>query len=216
MELQVYCILIMFAVAASAFATAINSRGVVRMALSYVLATLILIFAVFTAVRYSQDSAIAQMEIERVKMEEQIKKAEEETRAEIAKKIADSIAAAAAVAEPVKEAGAYSPLAQEGISISNALLAVNVADESKDYDALVAEAKALQGRAAGLKRKFDGMPKDEDPARVQIDKGIRFLNVSANTLTLYYRAENESEETERLNVYKQNANAAKSAFASVQ
>jgi len=206
----------MFAVAASAFATAINSRGVVRMALSYVLATLILIFAIFTAVRYSQDSAIAQMEIERVKMEEQIKKAEEETRAEIAKKIADSIAAAAVVTEPVKEAGAYTPLAQEGVAISNALLAVNVADESKDYDALVAEAKALQSRAAALKRKFDGMAKDEDPARAQVDKGIRFLNVSANTLTLYYRAENESEETERLNVYKQNANAAKSAFASVQ
>jgi hypothetical protein len=90
---------------------------------------------------------------------------------------------------------------------------VKPGDENKEYDELVAEAKALQNRSVTLKRKFDGLPKDSDPARAHIEKGIRFLTVSANTLFLYYRAENETEETERLNVYKQNANAAKSAFA---
>jgi cell division protein FtsB len=209
----------MFAVAAAAYSTAINSRGVVRVTLSYVLATLILIFAIFTAVRYSQDTAFAHMEKERVKMEEQIRKAEEETRAEISKRITDSLTAlnnAAATTEPVKEASAYAPLAQEGIALCNALLSVNVADESKDYDQLVAQAKALQNRAAALKRKIDSMEKDSEPARVQIEKGARFVTVSANTLSLYYRAENESEESERLNVYKQNANAAKAAFAAAQ
>ncbi len=218
MEIQVYSILIMFAVAASAFATAINSRGIVRVVISYVLASLILIFAVFTAVRYSQDKEIAKALKEREKMEEQIKKAETEARIALTKKIADSIAAIS-VAAPVAEQPSTSvlaPVAAEGLALSNAVLGVNVNDESKDYDQLVVQARSLQARAAALKRKFDSIAKESDPNRPTVEKGIRFITVATNTLSLYYRSENETEESERLSVYKQNANAAKTAFASVK
>jgi len=215
MTIETLGILILFAVALSAFVTAINSRGTVRVILSYVLAGAILIAAVFSVAKVQAGKELARQQAERIKYEEQLKKAEEEAR--LAAEQAAQAAEAAAV--PVGDTlvkGEMAKIANEGSVVARNIIGLDLDKVAPDFDGLD-KARSFSGQAADLRKRFDAIAKTgDDPstaaAREQIEKGLRTLAASANYFGLYFKAEDEKQEDERWEVYQNNAKAAKAAF----
>lgn len=209
METEVLALIVLYAVAVSALITAINSHGPVRMVMSYLLAVILLITAVFCTFKLQSNREIARKEQERQRYEDQLRKAEEEARLAAMQK-PDTVKA------PSPVAGDLNKIQEEGAAIARAILAVDVDDEGIDYDKLVGRASGYKGQAANLKKQLDALPKSDDPdiasARDLVEKGVRAVSVAANYFALYFKAENENEEDERWEVYQNNAKSAKSQF----
>jgi hypothetical protein len=212
MEQEIYLLVILFAITAVAYICAINSRGVVRIVLSYILATALLIGAIFTTLKFQNNKELARKETERAKYEEQLKKAEEEARLAAEQKASPDVTA------DKQYKAALAKIISDGSNLAKAILSVNVDDENADADKLMNRAGGLKGQAGELKKQLDGLQKSAtDPncvaARDLVEKAVRSLTVGANYLNLYFKAENTSEEDERYDIFRQNASAARSDFS---
>ncbi len=212
MEIEIYLIMILFAITILAYICAINSRGVIRIVLSYILATALLIASVYSTMKIQSSKELAKKEAERAKYEEQLKKAEEEARLASEQKASPDIAA------DKQYKADLSKIINDGSNIAKSILAVNVDDENADADKLMNRAASLKGQAFELKKQLDGLQKTgTDPnsiaARDLIEKAVRSLTVSANYITLYFKAENTAEEDERYDIYRQNAGSARNDFS---
>ncbi|MFH0918759.1 MAG: hypothetical protein V1913_00225 [Fibrobacterota bacterium] len=224
MELEMYVIVLLFAVAVVGFIAAINSHGVARSVLSYVLATLVLVSGVITLVSYNSDKVMKEVAkkeavlAEKARQDELLRqqKAEEDARAAAA-------LAAQAAAGGTQDAGftqQLSTLANKGLDITRAILAVNVDAEMADevYEAVVKRAAGYKAGAVGVKKQLESAwasaPQGQDIAAVRelLDKAARELSAGAVSFALYFKAEDENQENERYDAYQQNIKAAKADF----
>jgi hypothetical protein len=212
MEQEIYLLVILFAVTVLGFICAINAHGMVRVVLSYVLATALLITSVIFTLKFQSTKEIARKEAERAKYEEQLKKAEEEARLAAEQKASPDVSA------DKQYKADLAKIISEGSNLAKSILSVNVDDENADADKLMNRAAGLKGQALDLKKQLDALPKTStDPnataARDIVEKAVRSLTVSANYVNLYFKAENTSEEDERYDVFRQNASSARADFS---
>lgn len=210
--IEIQLLIILFAITILAYICAINSRGAVRVILSYILATALLITSVYSTMKYQSGKEIARKEAERAKYEEQLKKAEEEARLAAEQKAAPDVT----VDKQYK--AELAKIISDGSNVAKAILGINVDDENADADKLMSRAASLKGQAFEIKKQLDALAKSgTDPniiaARDLIEKAVRSLTVSANYVNLYFKAENTAEEDERYDIYRQNAGAARGDFA---
>jgi hypothetical protein len=210
MPVEIYLVILMFSITLAAFISAINARGTAKIVLSYIFASLVLLASVYVLLKFMTDKELAAKEAEKLKYEEQLRLAEEEARLANEQN--------ASVEDEKKYKAKLMGIINSGSEIARAILSVNVEDEDVDYDVLVGRSAALKGRAYGLKKDFEAIKAPEgvkgfDDARRDIEKAIKNLTVGGNYFNLYFKAEDEDEEDERYDIYRANANAARSNFS---
>jgi hypothetical protein len=173
-------------------------------------ASLVLLASVYVLLKFMTDKELAAKEAEKLKYEEQLKLAEEEARLANEQN--------ASVEDEKKYKARLMGIINSGSDIARAVLSVNVEDEDVDYDVLVGRSAALKGQAFRLKKDFEDIKapqgvKGFDDARRDIEKAVKNLTVAGNYFNLYFKAEDEDEEDERYDIYRANANAARSNFS---
>jgi hypothetical protein len=212
MSTENYLLMIFIGITVLAYIIAINARGVVRTVLSYLLATALLIATVVNTLQYQNEKIVARKEAERAKYEEQLRKAEEEAR------LASEQKAASDVGQDKQYRAGLVKIINDGSNLARAILAIDLDDENADYDKLVSRSLSFKSQAQETKKQLEGLQRmGNDPAvaaaRDLIDKAVRSLNVSANYFNIYFKAENESEEDERYDIFRQNASSARGDFS---
>jgi hypothetical protein len=210
MPVEIYLVILMFSITLAALISAINARGTAKIVLSYIFASLVLLASVYVLLTFMTDKELAAKEAEKLKYEEQLKLAEEEARLANEQN--------ASVEGEKKYKADLMSIVNSGSDIARAVLSVNVEDEDVDFDVLVGRSASLKGQAYRLKKDFEDTkaPKDVkgfDDARRDIEKAIKNLTVAGNYFNLYFKAEDEEEEDERYDIYRANANAARSNFS---
>ncbi|OGJ93425.1 MAG: hypothetical protein A2487_16930 [Candidatus Raymondbacteria bacterium RifOxyC12_full_50_8] len=216
MSVELYLLVLVFAVALTAFAVAINANGVVRNVLCYIFASAILIGGVVLTVNYISDMAvrkaqeIAAKEAEKLRYEEQLRKAEEEARLAAEQQ--------SSTGDEKQYKASLMDIVTKGSDIARSILSVNVDDENADYDALVSRSAGLKNQSYALQKQLDNI-KEEDGAtdlnetRKILEKAVKTLAVGANYFNLYFKAEDEDQEDERFDIYQRNCKAARSDFS---
>jgi len=223
METNVLLLFLLAGVTLSAYVTAINSKGTVRIVLSYILASLVLLITVFCIMKHSSSQELAEKEAEKVRQkaqyEEQLRQAELQRQAEEnARLAAESNQAASGIEAQKQYKDALLSIVNSGAGVARAILGVDVENENADMDALLSKSNSLKIQANSLKTKLSDLTAPEgtqtlDEGRKNAEKGLQLLAASANAFNLFFKAEDENEEDERFDLYRQNAKAASGALS---
>jgi hypothetical protein len=210
-------LIILTSITVVGYLIAINSQGVARMSLSYLLATVLLAFNVFVVVQYANSSLNSKREVvyqgkidaEKQKLENLV--ASQETK-KAANKRADEIA-------KNEEAIKLIAFLEKSIKLSNDLRSVQLSNYALTYDQLVERANKRIREATALKRKFNALSSSLNYFSAEsnnVRSGLAKLSKSAQYSKLYYSAEDGSQEEVREQVVRSNAAGAKTIFSQVK
>ncbi len=190
-----------FALSIIGFLIAINSRGPVRAAFSYVLATALLVGSLFELVNYINEQKIRTLQVRQTPV--------------VAPEPAPPPPA------PKKEennkdqeyAQAIRSTASRAKEITRSLSGLDLQDESVEIETYFAKAAAARNRASELSREFARRPAPEQGfggARDALTKGLAQTMAAAKYLDLYFKSEDEFEEEKREQAFRASVRQANS------
>lgn len=196
--------MILFGITMLGFLVAVNSRGAVRMSISYVLATMMLVASVYQLVHYLGER----------KMEVQLEQAKEEARAQLEELKEEKMEEeqTAEQEEVAAAASKFHSIIDRGNRIVRSLKSTDVRDESVDIDTYFGIAGSAQRKAEALIREARNInaPKEIQNARNKTINGLQRCATSAKYLNLYFKSEDEDEEQKREDVFVDNYKSAAS------
>lgn len=188
-ELIQLLFILLFGMTVVAFIIAINSRGPVRMAFSYVLATALLVACVYESMLYWGES----------RLQDQLKRAQALEEARRLREQADqNQGALAAYGDFLKS------LATRGKIVTVKMRNLNLEDETIDMEVYFAVASSASAEAGRLLRELEARKVPEEKfkgAYEMLKKGIGQTQNAAKYLNLYFKSENEEEEARRAQIY---------------
>lgn len=206
---EILSLMILTALTVIGYMIAVNSRGVTRMSLSYLLATLLLAVNIFSIAQYvnGENNEVLQQEY-------QARLAKE--KAEMEKKLATNAVDAEALREQeLKSDEALKLLAvtNEALALAEELSTMNLLDYTLTYDQKVSRAAKIKRTVQSVKNKYTTMQPDlafiKDSS---IAAAFEKLAKSALYCKLYYSAEDSDQEVVRERVMRTNAKKAKEMF----
>lgn len=177
-----------FSLSILGFLIAINSRGPVRAAFSYVLATALLVGSLFELVNYINEQKIRSLQVRQapVAPEPPPPPKKEDNKDQEYAQVIHSISSRA------KE-------------ITRSLSGLDLQDESVEIETYFAKAGAARNRASELSREFARRPAPEQGfggARDALTKGLTQTMAAAKYLDLYFKSEDEFEEEKREQAFR--------------
>jgi hypothetical protein len=207
MSIEVLLLIVLGALTLVAYIVALNSHGPTRLAISYLLATSILIATVWVTVQYvnSGDNRrkmeeFKKLETEKLKVEEQM----QSQQAAMQQAIREN-------KERLAVAGRFNAIITKGTALATTMINVDLRDQSAELDMLV-------GRAADTKKKVEEMSGDFDKMKVSdtlftqtqslIKESVKQLTEAAQYYYLYFRAEDSAQEELRERIMRQKATEA--------
>jgi hypothetical protein len=204
MSVEILLLIVLGAVTLVGYIVALNAQGPKRLAVSYLLATAILVVSVWATVQYVNSGD------NRKKMEAFQKLESEKQKAE---DLMHSQEAAMQVAlrenkERLSIASRFNAVINRGTALATAMVNANLRDMNSDVDALVGRASDSKRKAEDLAGEFDKM-KVTDTLFFQsaslIKEALKQLSEAAQYYTLYYRAEDSAQEELRERIMRQKA-----------
>jgi len=204
MSVEILLLIVLGAVTLVGYIVALNAQGPKRLAVSYLIATAILVVSVWATVQYVNSGD------NRKKMEAFQKLESEKQKAE---DLMHSQEAAMQVAlrenkERLSIASRFNAVINRGTALASAMVNTNLRDMNSDVDALVGRASDSKRKAEDLAAEFDKM-KVTDTLFFQsaslIKEALKQLSEAAQYYTLYYRAEDSAQEELRERIMRQKA-----------
>ena len=204
MSVEILLLIVLGAVTLVGYIVALNAQGPKRLAVSYLIATAILVVSVWATVQYVNSGD------NRKKMEAFQKLESEKQKAE---DLMHSQEAAMQVAlrenkERLSIASRFNAVINRGTALASAMVNTNLRDMNSDVDALVGRASDSKRKAEDLAAEFDEM-KVTDTLFFQsaslIKEALKQLSEAAQYYTLYYRAEDSAQEELRERIMRQKA-----------
>ncbi len=190
---------ILFAITISAFIIAINSKGSVRISLSFILATVLLIGSVYEVLNYTSKTRLNQ-QMKQVTSNAEAKEQESE---ELQAKNYEAF---------------LKSIASRGKKSLNRIKNLDLADESIEMDVYFSRASSTKSKVRALLKELKTQKAPEDgfeQTRKTLEKALNKTMISAKYLNLYFRSNNEEEEETRASYFHSNANVASSLFRKV-
>ena len=204
MSIELLLHMLLGAVTLVAYMVALNSHGPKRLAVSYLIATAILIVSVWATVQYVNSGDNRKKMEEFRKLESEKQKAEDQMHSQEA-------AMQAAMRENKERLGLsarFNTIIARGAAIAATMINVNVRDMNTELDALL-------GKAAETKRKAEELSGDFDKIKVSdslffqssslIKEALKQLTEATQYYVLYYRAEDSAQEELRERIMRQKA-----------
>ncbi len=191
-----------FAISIIGFLIAINSRGPVKAAFSYVLATALLVASLYELISYINEQKIRSL---------QVRQTPPPAVADDSKQKADLAAQQAAM-----EYGQFiRSISSRGKEITRSIAGLNLQDESVEIETYFARAASARNRASSLSREFSGRQPPAQGfggAREAVTKGLQQTVTAAKYLDLYFKSEDEFEEEKREQAFRASVRQAASLF----
>lgn len=208
MNIELLLLMVLASITLLAYIVALNSHGTVRLAVSYLMATLILVGCVWATVQYvnSGDNQRKMEEFKRLESEKQ--KAEDQ---------AHSQEAAMQTAlrenkERLISATRLNAIITRASAIASAMMNANLRDANQELDVLI-------GRAADIKRKSEDLAADFDKIKPTdslftestglTKDALKQLVEASQYYSLYYHAEDGAQEELRERIMRQKATEAR-------
>ncbi len=193
-----------------AYSVAINSHGTARTVLSFLIATVVLLGAVFTTVDYMSKEKVRKLEGMREKEErekiEALKRVERESELRVKDK---------QLSAENQFTDFASDCVDKALALTEEILYSNPGSEDvsdDQFEAIMAKSKRIKYEAKKLQDSWNGTRVDVpgfEKARSSINDGMRYLIQAADSFVNWFHSEDESEEAQRMNQYKASARAAK-------
>jgi hypothetical protein len=207
MSTEVLLLIILGALTLIAYIVALNSHGPTRLAISYLLATSILIATVWVTVQYVNSGDNRRKMEEFKKLESEKQKVEEQMHLQ-----------QAAMQQAMREnkerlavAGKYNGIITKGAALSVTMMNLDLRDLSLELDVLLGKATDTKRKVEELAGEFEKM-KVADTLFLQtgslIKEAIKQLTEAAQYYALYYRAEDSAQEELRERIMRQKATEA--------
>ncbi len=207
MTTEVLLLIVLGALTLVAYIVALNSHGPTRLAISYLLATSILIATVWVTVQYvnSGDNRrkmeeYKKLESEKLKVEEQMQSQQAAMQLAIREN-----------KERIAVAGKFNGIIAKGAGLSATMMNLNLRDLSQELDVLLGRASDAKKKAEELSVEFEKM-KVTDTLFLQtqtlIKEAVKQLTEAAQYYYLYYRAEDSAQEELRERIMRQKATEA--------
>ncbi len=209
MNVELMVVFLLGGLAVNSFIIAINAKGTVRIILSYILSTTVLIGALVVIIQYANEQNIrvqrereAQLTAqlaENQRLQEQRLKEEEAARlaalAEEAARLAALANAAASQDKQIMEG--LLAICQKGTRQAQSLLGINI-DELDDYDGMANRSSGYVGSAVALQKELDGIKKTVGASfTVSIstaEKAVQQLIAGASNFKKFFQVESEDEQ----------------------
>jgi hypothetical protein len=207
MSLELLLLMVLAGLTLLAYMVALNSHGPTRLAISYLMATILLVGSVWATVQYvnSGDNRRKMEEFRRLELEKQ--KAEDQVHSQEA-------AMQTALRENKERlitATRINSVVTRGIALSSTMMNANLRDPNLELDVLI-------GRANDVKRKSEDLSSEMEKMKVTdslflestslIKEAFKQLIEAAQYFVLYYRAEDGAQEELRERIMRQKASGA--------
>ena len=189
----------LFGMVLVAFIVAINSRGPVKTAFSYVLATITLIAAVYELVNHFGEA----------RLQQQVKQAQAMEQAQMSRERRG---------ETESYIRSMKSFATRGKRIAGKLKVLNLMDESISMETYFARAASARREANALMNELSGKQPPNDgfaESRKTLKRAINKTLVAAKYLNLYFKSDTENEEEKRAQIFHSNARDASFLFSRV-
>lgn len=194
-----------------AYLVAINAHGAARLALSYLVATLMLAGTVFVVVQYVNSGVDAQRQQELAAMAAEKQRIEQQLLAE-QQRATQTVEDKGRTAMGEKVRG----LAGRGNAMANKLLNMDLQDRSVDFDALVARAVATVKEIEQFKQEVESAAVESAPmfpeASQSLKDAVGVLKEAGYYYRQFYNSEDSDQEDLRGRVMRQKARAAGEQF----
>lgn len=207
MSIELLLLMVLAGLTLLAYMVALNSHGTTRLAISYLMATVILVGSVWATVQYvnSGDNRRKMEELKRLESEKQ--KAEEQVHSQEAAMqtaLRDN-------KERLITATRINSVITRGIALSSSMMNANLRDSNLELDVLI-------GRANDIKRKSEDLSAEFEKTKVTdslftesmslIKEAFKQLTEAAQYFVLYYHAEDGAQEELRERIMRQKASGA--------
>jgi hypothetical protein len=207
MSIELLLLMVLAGLTLLAYMVALNSHGTTRLAISYLMATVILVGSVWATVQYvnSGDNRRKMEELKRLETEKQ--KAEEQVHSQEAAMqtaLRDN-------KERLITATRINSVITRGIALSSSMMNANLRDSNLELDVLI-------GRANDIKRKSEDLSAEFEKTKVTdslftesmslIKEAFKQLTEAAQYFVLYYHAEDGAQEELRERIMRQKASGA--------
>ncbi len=209
---EILSLTILTALTVIGYMIAINARGVTRMSLTYLLATLLLAANVFAIVQYVNGRA---SEVREVMYQTRLAS----EKAEMKKKIVESSVNDELIREQElksDEVLKVQPVIAEAQALAEELATANLQDYTLTFEQKNAHAASMRTKTQRVKAKYSSLePELVYTKDSSIGKAMDKLVKSGLYCKLYYTAEDSDQEVVRERVMRTNAKSAKELFQSV-
>jgi hypothetical protein len=207
MNIELLLLMVLAGLTLLAYMVALNSHGTTRLAISYLMATVILVGSVWATVQYvnSGDNRRKMEEFRRLESEKQ--KAEEQVHSQEAA----MQTALRENKERLVTATRINSIITRGTALSSTMMNANMRDSNLELDVLI-------GRANDVKRKSEDLSAEFEKTKVTdslftesmslIKEAFRQLIEAAQYYVLYYHAEDGAQEELRERIMRQKASGA--------
>jgi hypothetical protein len=207
MSIELLLLMILAGLTLLAYMVALNSHGTTRLAISYLMATVILVGSVWATVQYvnSGDNRRKMEEFKRLETEKQ--KAEEQVHSQEA-------AMQTALRENKERlvmATRINNIITRAAGLSSTMMNANLRDSNLELDVLI-------GRASDVKRKTEDLASEFEKTKVTdslfiestslIKEAFKQMTEAAQYFVLYYHAEDGAQEELRERIMRQKASGA--------
>ena len=204
MSSEIMLLIILGALTLVAYMVALNSYGPKKLAVSYLIATAILVVSVWATVQYVNSGDNRRKMEELKKLESEKQKAEEQVHSQQA-------AMQTALRENKERfalAAKFNGIISRGAGLASIMINANLRDMNSELDVLL-------GRAADTKRKAEELTDEFDKMKISdslffqstslIKEALKQLVEATQYYVLYYRAEDSAQEELRERIMRQKA-----------
>lgn len=207
MSVELLLLMVLAGMTLLAYMVALNSHGPTRLAISYLMATVLLVGSVWATVQYvnSGDNRRKMEEFKRLEFEKQ--KAEDQVHSQEA-------AMQTALRENKERlitATRINSIVTRGIALSSTMINSNVRDPNLELDVLVGRANEVKRKSEDLAAEFEKMKVTDSlftESTSLVKEAFKQLTEAAQYFVLYYRAEDGAQEELRERIMRQKASGA--------
>jgi len=207
MTSEVLLLIVLGALTLIAYIVALNSHGPTRLAISYLLATSILIATVWVTVQYVNSGDNRRKMEEFQKLESEKQKVEEQMHSQ-----------QAVMQQAMREnkerlivAGRLNGIITKGAALSATMINLDLRNLSQELDVLLGRASDTKKKVEELSTEFEKMKVTDTlffQTQALIRESLKQLTEAAQYYYLYYRAEDSAQEELRERIMRQKATEA--------
>jgi hypothetical protein len=207
MTSEVLLLIVLGALTLIAYIVALNSHGPTRLAISYLLATSILIATVWVTVQYVNSGDNRRKMEEFQKLESEKQKVEEQMHSQQAV----MQQAMRENKERLTVAGRLNGIITKGAALSATMINLDLRNLSQELDVLLGRASDTKKKVEELSAEFEKMKVTDTlffQTQALIRESLKQLTEAAQYYYLYYRAEDSAQEELRERIMRQKATEA--------
>lgn len=200
MPVEILLLFVLGGITFLGYMIAINSHGPTKLAISYLMATIILIFTVYAFIQHVNSGLDSKKQEKYLQYEREKKKAEEHIRLREQSLIKSK--------KMMEAANTINGIINQGTGYASNMMNIEFKDFSVELDVLMGRANVMIKKVKELENEFEKLNNEKKlfPESIPtIQEALKQLSEAAKYYRLYFRAEDTAQEELRERILRQKA-----------